>query len=45
MDSFLYSGWVLLCVGTEEVRNLNKLLENKAKKKSISTGKWRLVHT
>lgn len=33
MDNFLYSGWVLLCIGAKELGNLNKILENKSKKK------------
>lgn len=33
MDNFLYSAWVLLCIGAEELRNLNEILKNKTKKK------------
>lgn len=43
MDNFLYSAWILLCIGAEELEDLNKMLKNKTKKKPREQGngdKW-----
>lgn len=39
MYNFLCSGWVLLCVGAEELRNLNEIPKNiKQKRNPVKQG-------